>query len=261
MLEGALATARQGVPTETGGHVRAARRMPTSTTPQLRRECVDIVIVGGEGRCHRGARARRRQARETERFHSHCRSSLYTRTTAPSADHQVQSASAFPRGPRPYRLGCPVYPVLGARHAAKRVTAQIRWRHPGWPSASPYRHPASLALQASFNEQIKHIIRKLHAVFVQPQQQQDKSLGGNVEHEMIFARPIDNIPDFDRLVARSGHNLGPIRGKRDRVDAVAVGVGLLAQQLQFACQTSQQESVLAEEGRLEGSAAHQNPRL
>ena len=60
MLEGALATARQGVPTETGGHVRAARRMPTSTTPQLRRECVDIVIVGGaEGRCHRGARARR----------------------------------------------------------------------------------------------------------------------------------------------------------------------------------------------------------
>ena len=31
MLEGALATARQGVPTETGGHVRAARRMPTST--------------------------------------------------------------------------------------------------------------------------------------------------------------------------------------------------------------------------------------
>ena len=69
MLEGALATARQGVPTETGGHVRAARRMPTSTTPQLRRECVDIVIVGGEGRCHRGARARRRQARETERFH------------------------------------------------------------------------------------------------------------------------------------------------------------------------------------------------
>ena len=58
MLEGALATARQGVPTETGGHVRAARRMPTSTTPQLRRECVDIVIVGGEGRCHRGARWR-----------------------------------------------------------------------------------------------------------------------------------------------------------------------------------------------------------
>ena len=29
-------------------------------------------------------------------------------------------------------------------------------------------HTASLAFQASFNEQIKHIIRKLHAVFVQP---------------------------------------------------------------------------------------------
>ena len=220
-----------------------------------------------EGRCHRGARARRTapqaepEARANRTISFHCRSSLYTRTTAPSADHQVQSASAFPRGPRPYRLGCPVYPVLGARHAAKRVTAQIRWRHPGWPSASPYRHPASLALQASFNEQIKHIIRKLHAVFVQPQQQQDKSLGGIIEHQMIFARPIDHIPDFDRLVSRTGHDLGPIWGKRNRHDPVAVGVGLLAQQLQFACQTSQQESVLAEEGRLEGSAAHQNPRL
>jgi hypothetical protein len=32
---------------------------------------------------------------------------------------------------------------------------------------------ASPAFQASFNEQIKHIIGKLHAVFVQPQQQQD----------------------------------------------------------------------------------------
>ena len=153
MLEGALATARQGVPTETGGHVRAARRMPTSTTPQLRRECVDIVIVGGEGRCHRGARARRRQARETERFHSHCRSSLYTRTTAPSADHQVQSASAFPRGPRPYRLGCPVYPVLGARHAAQSEsllksdgdTRGGRQRH---PTVTP---PHLLCKQASMS--------------------------------------------------------------------------------------------------------------
>jgi hypothetical protein len=36
--------------------------------------------------------------------------------------------------------------------------------------------------QASLDKQIKHIIRKLHAVFVQPQHQQDKLLGGNVEH-------------------------------------------------------------------------------
>jgi hypothetical protein len=61
--------------------------------------------------------------------------------------------------------------------------------------------PASSAFQASFNEQIKHIIRKLHAVFVQPQQQQDESLCGMIEHQMIFARPIDHIPDFDRLVS------------------------------------------------------------
>jgi hypothetical protein len=89
-------------------------------------------------------------------------------------------------------------------------------------------------LQASFDEQINHIIRKLHYVFVQPQHLQDKSLGGDVEHQVIFARPIDDIPDFDRLVIRSRDNLGPVRGKRDRVDVVAVGVGLLAQRLQFA---------------------------
>ena len=112
-----------------------------------------------------------------------------------------------------------------------------------------YRHPASPALQASFDEQINHIIRKLHYVFVQPQHLQDKSLGGNVEQQMVFARPVDDIPDFDRLVVRSGHNLGPVRGKRHRRDLAAVGVGLLAQKLQLACQTSQQASVLAKEGR------------
>ncbi|KOO33738.1 hypothetical protein Ctob_005514 [Chrysochromulina tobinii] len=66
---------------------------------------------------------------------------------------------------------------------------------------------------------------------------------------MIFARPLDHIPDFNRPVVRSGHNLGPVRGKRDRHDPVAVGDRLLAQQLQCACQTSQLASDLAKEGR------------
>ena len=141
----------------------------------------------------------------------------------------------------------------------QRGTAQIRWRH--LVAVHPVAvHPASFASQASFNEQIKHIIGKLHAVFVQPQQQQDKSLGGDVEHQMIFARPIDHIPDFDHHVVRSGHNFGPVRGERHRPDGVAVGVRLLAQDLQLVCQTSQQASVLAKEGRFEG-AVHPNPRL
>ena len=103
--------------------------------------------------------------------------------------------------------------------------------------------PLSPALQASFDEQIKHIVRKLHAVFVQPQQQQDVSLGGTIEHQMIFARPVDHIPDFDRPVSRSRDDLGPVRGKRDREDPAAVGVRLLAQLHHRACQTSQQASI------------------
>jgi hypothetical protein len=58
------------------------------------------------------------------------------------------------------------------------------------------------------------------------------------------------IPDFDHLVIRSGDNLGPIRGERHRLDGVAVRVRLLAQQLQCACQTSQQQgSIWDKEGR------------
>ena len=116
-------------------------------------------------------------------------------------------------------------------------------------------YPASSALQAmmqaSSNEQIKHMIRKLHAVFVQPQQPQDKSLGGDVEHQMIFARPLDHFPDFDRPVVRSRHDLGPIGRKRHRPNAVLMGFRLLAHQhqLQRICRTSQQASVLAKEGR------------
>ena len=69
------------------------------------------------------------------------------------------------------------------------------------------------------------------------------------------------IPDFDRPVVRSGHNLGPVRGKRHRPDPVAVCVCLLAQHLQLACQTSQQASVLDKEGDFEGSGAPESQTL
>jgi hypothetical protein len=69
------------------------------------------------------------------------------------------------------------------------------------------------------------------------------------------------IPDFDRLVSRSRHDLGPVRGKRHRRDDVAVGVGLLTQQLQPTCQTSQQASVLAQEGRFWARGAPQSQTL
>ena len=122
--------------------------------------------------------------------------------------------------------------------------------------------PASPAFQASFNEQIKHIIRKLHAVFVQPQHQQDKVLRGNVEHQVIFARPIDDIPDFDRPVERSRHNLRSVRGKHDRGDWATVGVCLLAQQLQLGCQTkASRRQFRSRRGNFEGSGAPESQIL
>ncbi len=69
------------------------------------------------------------------------------------------------------------------------------------------------------------------------------------------------IPDFDSLVARSRDNLGPVWGKRDRREVLAVGIRLLAQLLQFGCQTIQHASVLAKERGDFELAAHLNPRL
>eukprot|EP00962_Isochrysis_galbana_P053006 scaffold24473_cov126-Isochrysis_galbana.AAC.2 len=56
------------------------------------------------------------------------------------------------------------------------------------------------------------------------------------------------VPDFDRLVPRSGHDLGPVRGKRHRGDNFAVGVDLLALELECACVRRQEGSDSAEEG-------------
>ena len=99
-------------------------------------------------------------------------------------------ARRFPLG---FMLGLQESYIVLSNMAAART--EVRLGGPPWP--------ASPTFQASFNEQIKHIIRKLHAEFVQPQQQQDESLCGTIEHQMIFARPIDQIPDFDRPVVRS----------------------------------------------------------
>ena len=98
-------------------------------------------------------------------------------------------------------------------------------------------------MQACFNEQIEHIVREHHAVFVKPQQVQDKSPGGKIEQQMIFARPIDQIPDFDRVVIGSGHDLAPIRRELDGGYWFAVGVGILANQLQCGCVGRQEASV------------------
>jgi hypothetical protein len=69
------------------------------------------------------------------------------------------------------------------------------------------------------------------------------------------------IPDFDRPVVRSGDNLGPVRGERHRRDCLAVGICLLAQQLQFVCETSQQASVWPRRGDFEGFGAPESQTL
>ena len=77
------------------------------------------------------------------------------------------------------------------------------------------------------------------------------------------------IPDLDGPIPvrilkhpriRSRHKLGSVRGKRAQ-PRDRQRVGLLAQQLQFACQTSQQASVLAKEARFEGKGAPQSQNL
>ena len=51
------------------------------------------------------------------------------------------------------------------------------------------------------------------------------------------------FPYFDRLVIRSGHNLGPVRGKRHRADPVAVGAQLFGLELERGCEGRQERSV------------------
>ena len=69
------------------------------------------------------------------------------------------------------------------------------------------------------------------------------------------------IPDFDRLVRRSGHDLGPVWGKRHRADVVAVGARLLGLQLQSGCEGRQEWSVLAKGRRLEAQNAPESQTL
>jgi hypothetical protein len=51
------------------------------------------------------------------------------------------------------------------------------------------------------------------------------------------------IPDFDRAVIGSRHNLAPIGRELDRGNLAPVGVGLLAHQLQRGCVGRQEASV------------------
>ena len=57
------------------------------------------------------------------------------------------------------------------------------------------------------------------------------------------------IPDFDRLVVRCGHDLGPVWGKCHPADPIAVGAGLLSLELECGCEGRQKQSAFAKEGR------------
>ena len=69
------------------------------------------------------------------------------------------------------------------------------------------------------------------------------------------------IPNFDRLVEGSGHNLAPIGRELDGGDAFAVGVGLLSHEIQGTCQRSEEASVLARERRFGDSGAPESQTL
>ena len=69
------------------------------------------------------------------------------------------------------------------------------------------------------------------------------------------------IPDFDRLVVRSRHDLGPVWGKRHRADVVAVGAGLLGLELQCGCEGKQGWSVEARQERFGADFAPESQTL
>ena len=81
------------------------------------------------------------------------------------------------------------------------------------------------------------------------------------EEGSIWGPKRTRIPDFDRPAIAGRDNLGSIRGKRHRIDVAAVGVGLLALQLERTCQGSQTSSVLAKEGRFEAQHAPESQTL
>ena len=77
----------------------------------------------------------------------------------------------------------------------------------------------------------------------------------------VLGQRLTGIPDFDRLIVRSGHDLGPVWGKRHRLDPAAVGVCLLGLQLECTCQGSQKSSDLAKEGRFWAEFAPESQTL
>ena len=64
-----------------------------------------------------------------------------------------------------------------------------------------------------------------------------------------MGRQRTRIPDFDRLVTRSGHDRLSVWREGNRIDIFAVGVGLLRLEIQRSCQASQKASDLAKVGR------------
>ena len=97
-------------------------------------------------------------------------------------------------------------------------------------------------LDASFYYIVKNFHRELRErtfvliqpMLVQPEQQNDASLGGFAEQKMMFTRPKDQIPDFDRLVIRTRDDLRAIMVEANRLDPIveAVRVRLLDDQNQ-----------------------------
>ena len=93
-------------------------------------------------------------------------------------------------------------------------------------------------LDASFYYIVKNFHRELRErtfvlvqpMFVQPEQQNNASLGGLVEQKMMFTRPRCQIPHFDRIVFGSRYNLGAVVIEVDGTDVPAVRVRLLDDQ-------------------------------
>eukprot|EP00962_Isochrysis_galbana_P020830 scaffold6111_cov107-Isochrysis_galbana.AAC.10 len=172
-------------------------------------------------------------------YHSFVRS---VRKLVPCNHHHSVFASANPDGTLPRASRCFLPHVTSPQGVLKVV--KLPGRRPCHDPRPVDRHTGHRIRRVERSTALCHAHRRIDA---------HHPLTITSEDHAVAATRFDHVerirvPDFDRLVPRSGHDLGPVWRKGDRGDTMAVSVDLLALELECACMGRQEGSDLAEEG-------------